>query len=161
MIESLAGDLGHDVSDRLKNTLNNQRRVDSCSKHAQNELPKSFGAVWVQKMNNIKKVGDDVSLDWRLSYQNPITNIINSPLCHWNTSTCNIAFNNVPLASNLVACHKANPRSNSKTVYNGSFKIHGSRLLCIHHNTALSQPNAMTFQNCANNQASRCYYLNH
>lgn len=36
MIESLAGDLGHDVFDRLKNTLNNQRCVDSWSKRAQN-----------------------------------------------------------------------------------------------------------------------------
>lgn len=103
-------------------------------------------------MKNIKKVGDDVSLHWRLSYQNPITNIINSPLCHWNTSTYNIAFNNILLAADLVIRHKANPQTNSKTVYNGSFKIHGNRLPCIHRCTALSQSNAMMFQNYTNNQ---------
>lgn len=91
-------------------------------------------------------------LDWRLSYQNPITNIISSPLCHWNTSTYNFALNNVLLAADLVARHKANPRTNSKTVYNRSFKIHGNRLPCTHHCTALSQSDAMTFQNYTNSQ---------
>lgn len=80
-----------------------------------------------KKTKNIKRVGDDVSVGWRLSY--PVTNITNSSRRDWNTSTYNIALNTLLLAADLVARHKANPRTNSKTLYSGSLKIHGNRLL--------------------------------